>query len=332
MSFLYNPIKHTTCVDEAETHYIMNELLKKILASEVLTEETKQEFQTAFEQVLSEAAQQARNEARAEVTAELNETWVRERNVLIEALDAKVTEQLSAEIAEFDADVQRFRDHEAKAAAELVEAKAKLAERVKKDLAHLIESLDTFVEVRLRSELTELSEDLAEARKDQFGRKVFEAFINEFKTHYASDDAAISRLAVTEGKLTEKESELSEVKKQLNEMHRVVEMDRVLAPLSGRSREVMEAILKTVDTPMLSGAYNTYIGRVLKESTPSAKVGSVSSEKEAQVLAEGKSVSGVVKSGDNGRIDESLHVEPAQTSVIPAQDLQYWKRLAGNAQ
>lgn len=66
---------------------------------------------------------------------------------------------------------------------------------------------------------------------------------------------------------------------------------------TGRTREVMEAILKNVDTPSLEEAYKTYVGRVLKETAEPA----VTSEKEEKVLAEGvkTKVSGVVKSGDN---------------------------------
>ena len=42
-------------------------------------------------------------------------------------------------------------------------------------------------------------------------------------------------------------------------------MTSVLAPLTGKKREQMEFILKTIETAKLQEAYNYFIGRVLKE-------------------------------------------------------------------
>lgn len=275
----------------------MDELLKKLLEAEVLTEETRAELQTAFSQQIEEALTTARAEAQAAVTAQLNEAWLSERDTLIEALDAKVTESLTVELEELREDIERFRDLEAEYAANLVEAKSDLAETVKKDIAQLIEKLDGFLELRLASELDELREDIAEVRKQEFGKKIFESFVTEFKKHYAGDDSTEVQLAVTEQRLEDVTAALEEAEKRAARFERTNKMATVLAPLSGRTREVMEAILKNVDTPSLEEAYKTYVGRVLKETAEVA----VTSEKEEKVLAEGvkTKVSGVVKSGDN---------------------------------
>ncbi|MCX2582088.1 hypothetical protein OQ641_30260, partial [Klebsiella pneumoniae] len=71
------------------------------------------------------------------VTAELNEAWLKERDTLIEALDAKVTEALTEEMAELREDIERFRDLEAEYAVKLVEAKREMATTLKKDMAQL---------------------------------------------------------------------------------------------------------------------------------------------------------------------------------------------------
>jgi hypothetical protein len=63
-----------------------------------------------------------------------------------------------------------------------------------------------------------------------------------------------------------------------------VKLDEILSPLSGRQKEVMEAILKTVDTDDLERGYKTFIGRVVRETEE------VDSEKEDKVLAEGADV------------------------------------------
>lgn len=274
----------------------MDELLKRLLAAEVLTEETKSEIETAVKQQIAETMARAREEATASVTAELNEQWISERETLIEALDAKITEALEEEIADLKSDIERFRDLEAEYASKIVENKQSLAEQLKGDMAQLIEKLDTFLEVRLSSELEELREDFDAVKKQQFGKTVFEAFVEEFKKHYAADDSVESKLNESEQRLEDALSALEKAEKHAAKLERSIKLESVLAPLTGRSREVMEAILKNVETPMLEDAYKTYVGRVLKESTNST------SEKEEPVLAEGNTkpvVSGVTKTGDD---------------------------------
>lgn len=300
----------------------MDELFNKLLAAEVLTEETKQELQAAFTEKLNEAVQKARADAQAAVTAELNEAWLSERDTLIEALDAKVTETLTEEMSELRADIERFRDLEAEYAEKLVEAKAGMAVTLKKDVASLIEKLDNFLEIRIATEMEELREDISEVKKNEFGKKVFESFVTEFKKHYAGDDSVESKLAEAEQQLEDTATALEESEKRIAKLERSIKMKEVLAPLSGRTKEVMEAILKTTETALLEDAYKTYIGRVLKET----------SEKEVPVLAEGKKeVSGVVKSGDNvGRKKEEISesVEQKQPTISDAEKLRL-RRAAG---
>lgn len=278
----------------------MDELLKKLLAAEVLTEETKQELETAIKKHLEEAVSKAREDATAAVTAELQEQWITEREILIEALDAKVTEVLGEEINELKEDIERFRDLEAEYAEKLVETKAEMAEQLKKDVAQLIEKMDSFLELRLTAEIEELKEDLEAVRKQSFGKKVFEAFVEEFKKFYTEDDSVEAKLVETEQRLHDALVSLEETEKKIAKMERAQKMEQVLKPLANnaRAKEIMEAILKNVDTPMLEDAYNVYIGRVLKESD---KKSENTSEKEESVLAEGKKeeVNGVVKTGDN---------------------------------
>lgn len=274
----------------------MDELLKRLLAAEVLTEETKSEIETAVKQQIAETMARAREEATASITAELNEQWISERETLIEALDAKITEALEEEIADLKSDIERFRDLEAEYASKIVENKQSMAEQLKGDMAQLIEKLDTFLEVRLSSELEELREDFDAVKKQQFGKTVFEAFVEEFKKHYAADDSVESKLNESEQRLEDALSALEKAEKHAAKLERSIKLESVLAPLTGRSREVMEAILKNVETPMLEDAYKTYVGRVLKEST------NITSEKEEPVLAEGNTkpvVSGVTKTGDD---------------------------------
>lgn len=311
----------------------MDELLKKLLEAEVLTEETKSEIELAVKARIDETMAIARDEAAATVTAELHEQWIAERETLIEALDAKITEALTEEMDELRSDISRFRDLEAEHAENLVESKAELAHQLKGDVSELIEKLDSFLEIRLASELEELREDFAAVKKQQFGKTIFEAFVTEFKKHYTEDDSTEARLNETEQRLDDTLSALEMAEKKTARLERSIKLESVLAPLTGKTREVMEAILKNVDTQMLDEAYKTYVGRVLKET----------SEKETAtpVLAEGvvkPVVTGAVKSGNNAELLKEQQTiteadEAAYVAVpsITADEKARLRRLAGLA-
>lgn len=311
----------------------MNELLKRLLEAEVLTDETRAELQGAFQKQIDEAVEAARAEAKVMVTAQLNEQWISERDTLIEALDSKVSEALVEEIEELREDIERFRDLEAESAQKLVEAKELMTETLKKDIAQLIERLDSFLEEALTSELEELREDIDQVKQQQLGKKIFESFVAEFKQYYVEDNSAEAKLVEAEQRLEDTSSALEEAERTIAKMVRESKMKEVLAPLSGRTREIMEAILKTVETQQLEEAYKTYVGRVLKESS---KEDSATSEKEDGVLAEGKdkqTVSGVTKTGD--RVDQLVEEqtinkqEKATKSALSPEDRDRLRKLAG---
>lgn len=310
----------------------MDELLKKLLSAEVLTEDTKKELETAFKTKIDEAVKNAREDATALVTAELNEKWIVERDTLIEALDAKVSEVLKEELTELKDDIDRFRDLEAEHAEKLVEAKAEMADELKNDIKDLVEKLDAFLEIRLMAELEELREDIESEKKKKFGQKVFESFVDEFKKHYASDDSTEAKLNETEARLQDALTALDEAEKKTAKLERAKKFNEVLAPLSGRSKEVMEAILKNVDTPLLEDAYKTYIGRVLKDTTSDVVTETKTSEKETKVLAEGKkeeTVSGVAKTGDNKEQLEENEQFEEMSHKLSIEEKKNLQRLAG---
>jgi hypothetical protein len=307
----------------------MNELLQKLLEAEVLSEETKKELEEAFSSQLDEAVAAAKDTAAAEVRIELTEQWVTEKENLIEAVDVKVTEYVEKEMEELKEDIEKFRDLEAEYAEKLVESKAAMADELKDDLKELVEKIDAFLEMRISSEMDELKEDLEEVRKNDFGRRVFEAFSQEFVTHYSDEESTEGQLHEALERIQDLEDSLEDTERKREKIERTVKMDEVLQPLTGRSREVMEAILKNVDTINLEEGYNTFIGRVLRETE---EVKTDDSEKEDEVLAESEEKKGetldegVVVTGDT---DDNL--EKIDEAVDPQQKerLERIKALAG---
>lgn len=305
----------------------MNELLQKLLEAEVLSEETKTELEEAFKSQLDEAIDVAKAEAAADVRAELTEQWITERDNLVEAVDSKVGEFLEEEITELKNDIESFRDLEAEYAEKIVEAKAAMSDELKADLVELVEKIDAFLEIRLTAELEELKEDIDVVRKNDFGRRIFEAVQAEFTSNFADEESSEVTLRETETRLAETSEALEEAERKLAKMERAVKMDEVLSPLAGKQREVMEAILRNVDTENLEEGYKTFIGRVLTETEET-------SEKEEKVLAEDASTeeeldedSGVVKTGDTDEVlKESEETEDKSTL---ASELDTLRRLAG---
>lgn len=306
----------------------MNELLKKLLEAEVLSEETKKELEEAMSSQLAEAVEVAKKEAAEQVRVELTEQWITERDVLIEAIDDKVEDYLKQELAELKEDIAAFRDLEAEYAERLVEAKGAMAEELQSDLAELIEKLDSFLEIRLNAEFEELREDIEETKKLQFGKKVFEAFIAEYRNSFFDEDSTEAELRETREQLEEAMKKAKESEKELKSMKRTAKMEKVLKPLSGKQREIMETILNKVPTEGLEEAYKTFIGRVLKESEDKG------SEKEDKVLAESeKSETATqddkvaIKTGDlvTEGVDEEEKASATKSKVVT----ESWKRLAG---
>jgi len=283
----------------------MDEILQKLLDADILSEDTKKELEEAVQAKLQEAEELAKAEASAQVRAELTEQWVEERDALIEALDSKVTGFLEKEAEELKEDIERFRDLEAEHAEKLVEAKSEMSTELKGDLAELVEKLDAFLEIRLTAEVEELREDIEDVRKNEAGRKMFEAFKAEYQDLIVEEESDEVSLRETQEQLDIAMNSLQKAETKLADKERSEKLSAVLSPLGGQAREVMEPILRNVSTEKLEEGYKTFIGRVLKESEETSE------KEEAPVLAEGdtevkteKKVEVELKTGNDKALEE----------------------------
>jgi hypothetical protein len=264
----------------------MDEILKQLLESEVLSEETKTVIQEQFES----AVQDMREELTLEVRAELAEQYTKDREALIESVEEKVTEMLDDEIFELKEDIVRFRDLEVEYAAKLVNEKKVLASKLGEELDEVVDKLDTFLEYRIEEEMQELKEDLDIVKQNQFGRKIFESFMSEFNRSFVDDNLRLKSISILEDKLQDAEARLYEAEQSEKKAARAKKLDEVLAPLTGTKREQMAMILQNVETGKLQEAYNRFVGRLIKEE--------VQVDKE-ETLFEGKKTTGTfVKTGD----------------------------------
>ena len=235
-----------------------------------------------------------------------------------------VSEQLAVEIKELHADQKAMADKFvaleefvveslAKELAEFYEDKKDLAETkvrlVREGKAHINKVKKDFIEKSaklvsetvakgLKTEITALKEDIDQARQNDFGRKLFEAFANEYSHSYLNEKSETSKLlkvvSTKDKQLAEareaasKAIKLAEAQAHQNKMitesaKRKETINDMVAPLSKDQREIMVDLLESVQTDRLRSAFDKYLPAVIDGKGPA---------KQKAVLAEAKEVTG----------------------------------------
>lgn len=190
-------------------------------------------------------------------------------------LEQFVVEALAQEIAEFHTDKQELAETKVRLIREGREAFAKVKEQFVKRAAQLVEST---VEKTLTKEIGQLKEDIEAARKNDFGRKLFEAFASEYQTSYLSERSETSKLLkVIDMKELEvaaarndaaQAKQLAESKEQqlkaiMESKQRQEIMHELLAPLAKDQKAIMTELLESVQTPKLRSSFDKYLPAVL---------------------------------------------------------------------
>ena len=140
----------------------MLDAIKPLLDSGIINEETQASLNEAWESKLTEA----RETIRAELREEFAGRYEHDKNVMVEALDKMVTEQLSAELNEF------------------AEEKKALAEDRVKFKTHMIESAGKFNNFLV----TKLAEEINELRSDRKTQTEAVAKLEKFVIHALAEE------------------------------------------------------------------------------------------------------------------------------------------------
>jgi hypothetical protein len=147
----------------------MLDAIKPLLDSGIISESTQQAISEAWETKLTEAREQLRAELREEFAGR----YEHDKSVMVEALDKMVTESLTAEIAEFQAEKQALAEDRAKFNVRMTESAGKfndfmvtkLAEEIKelrndrKTYESSVAKLENFVIKALAEEIQEFEQD-----------------------------------------------------------------------------------------------------------------------------------------------------------------------------
>jgi hypothetical protein len=235
-------------------------------------------------------------------------------------LEEFVVEALSKEIAEFHEDKKDLAETKVKL---IREAKTKFAEVqnafIKKGAAKVAET----VSKGLVQEITSLKEDIEEARRNDFGRRLFEAFANEYSTSYLNEKSETAKLMKV---LKVKDKQLAEAKVEAQKAVKLAEsketekkalmeaatrkdtINDLIAPLSKDQKEIMTDLLESVQTAKLRSAFDKYLPAVIDGKGPA---------KQKAALTEAKEVTG------------NRSVEATTTTNADAHNVIDIKRLAG---
>jgi hypothetical protein len=209
-------------------------------------------------------------------------------------LESFIVDALAKEIAEFHNDKKDLAETKVKL---VRESKAKF-EQVKKDfIARSATVISETVSKGLKSEMSQLREDIESARRNDFGRRIFESFASEFAASHLNEKSETAKLLKVVEQQTQEleeaakivaesqklvESRESELRIAKDQMTRKEVMGELLGPLGGDKRVVMKELLESVHTEKLRTAYDKYLPSVMNGgNTPVRKA-----------LTEGKEITG----------------------------------------
>lgn len=256
----------------------MNEL-KTLLESELLSDDVKKELAEAVEQYRTQLVEETKKGLEVEFAKKLT----REKKSIAEKVMEHVSEIVAEEIKELKEDLAHYKDLEVTYAKKLEEFKTSYAEKLEEGFKELVES-------HVKEEIEELRDDLIEAKKHNFGKKLFEAFAAEFEEFGIGDDVKELR-----AKLEESAKAIEESQATINEMKREKVIGELLSNLSGSKKEVMKTILEGVETDKLSERYEETIKSVLSDEDGKGQ------EEEKKVVLESKDTGSKISEHDRIR-------------------------------
>jgi hypothetical protein len=200
----------------------MQDAIKPLLDSELLSEEAQQEITEAWETKLNEA----REQVRAELREEFAQRYEHDKTVMVEALDRMVTESLTAEVQAVQAEKQALAEDRVKFQARIKEDATKfnnfmitkLAEEIgelrkdRKTHNEGMEKLESFVVKALAREIQEFAED----KRDVVETKVrlvreARAKLDQLKARFVTESARKMSAAVS----THLKAELSQLQEDM---------------------------------------------------------------------------------------------------------------------
>lgn len=308
----------------------MDEMLKKLLESEILSDETKNEITETFRSVLEDAKVQQDKALRAEFA----ERYERDKEKIAEAVESFINQRMENEINEFHGDMKGLAEQRIK----YVNAQHALREQAQHAIRHRLEIfekalrkalvretkelhedlkvnrqaalraiteakaqgeadrqafrvkgakvLEQIINVKLDSQMRALKEDIEKAKQNDFGSRIFEAFMGEARRIFFNSHKELRSMLkrINEQQQTH-EAEKAELLNRLNEAQTVAKkavhenryikesavraqkMSRLLTTIpSGIAREKMKTFLESSPVADMEKTFRKFAPSILTEA------------------------------------------------------------------
>lgn len=225
-------------------------------------------------------------------------------------IESFVVDSLASEIAEFHTDKKDLAETKVRL---VKEGKARLESIKKNFVRSAAKKVNAAVTEGIRRELSQLKEDINAARKNDFGRRIFETFASEYAASHLNEKSESAKLLKL---LRSRDREIKEAAKAVAKAERLIEakqrevqqlkesaerdsvMHELLSPLASSKRAVMKELLESVKTPRLRAAYDKYLPAVMDGETKPAR----------RPLTEGKEITGNKKANRTGSEDKTAEI------------------------
>jgi len=228
----------------------------------------------------------------------------------VSKLESFIVNALAKEISEFHTDKKDLVDTKVK----LVRENKEKFEAVKAEFISKASKLvENVVTSKLTAEMTQLKEDIEAARKNDFGRRIFESFASEYASSHLNEKSETAKLLKL---VKQTEAQLEEAVKAVQEKEQILEskdreirvvkgvaqrnkiMSELLNPLTGDKKTVMSQLLESVQTEKLDMAFDKYLPAVMAGDAPKKKAltegKEVTGNKEAQQISGGEKTADIL--------------------------------------
>jgi hypothetical protein len=211
-----------------------------------------------------------------------------------QVLEQFVVDNLAKEITEFQIDKKDLAETKVRL---VREAKSHFNKTKQSFVEKSADKVSQIVEKILQKEIGQLKEDIDFARKNDFGRRIFETFAAEYSNSYLNEKSETAKLLkvidiknkqIHEAKqiaskhkeiAADKEKKISAISESANRQKIISEL---VNPLNKEQKEVMLDLLESVQTNRLKKSFDKYLPTVIENKTTQTKA----------VLKEGKEVTG----------------------------------------
>lgn len=194
----------------------------------------------------------------------------------LQKMERFIIENVSQEVAEFRKDRENLETLRVKL---FTESAAKMKAFKQEFIARATPLIESTIKDSLREEIKEMRRDITEARKNHFGRRMYEAFKNEFLVSHFNESEELKHI---NEQIAEKNAQLLEAQRYINDSRRIVEeankriklaeakaervkiMSSLLAPLDKSKRVIMEGLLEPVETKRLEESFDKFLPHVIQ--------------------------------------------------------------------